>query len=566
MIKTKNQIPVIEHFNDNNIKIFALGGLGEVGKNMYVFECKDEIIIVDCGIMFPDTGYGVDYIIQDYTYLEENESKIKGLFITHGHEDHIGAIPHFINRVKVPAIYANGIAIDLIEDKLNSFNKLEANIIPFDKDSVFTYNNFEVSFFQTNHSIPDSFGIAIKTRLGYIVHTGDFKFDFTPVANPTEYDKLSKYGKEGVLCLLSDSTNALVPNFSVSERKISTSIKSIFSNIKGRIIIATFASNVYRVKQIIEASILNKRKVIFYGRSMEKTIKIAVKKGYIDAPDSTFINSNELQYISDEHITIVTTGSQGEPLAALSRIADGTHAQIKIHDGDTIIFSSSAIPGNQESINRTINKLYKQGANVITNSPLTDTHTSGHASETELLIMLSLTKPKYFVPIHGEYSMQKRHIELATLSGVPEENCFLMDNGKVLCFNETKAFSLYSVFSGDVAVDENDNIIDSHLLKERRQLTDDGLLVVIYSINKFGEMIQTPNIITRGFIYMKNSDSIMKAFKIKAEELYSNYPVKPFMSSKDIQQRNNYIIEQLGAFVTFKTQRKPLVVPVFMTC
>ena len=566
MTKTRNQIPIIERFNDNNIKIFALGGLGEIGKNMYVFECGNEIIIVDCGIMFPDTGYGVDYVIQDYTYLEQNSDKIKALFITHGHEDHIGAIPHFIAKVSVPVIYANGIAIDLINEKLHSFNKMDAKIEPFDKDSVFKYDNFEVSFFQTNHSIPDSFGIAINTRLGYIIHTGDFKFDFTPVANPTEYDKLSNYGKKGVLCLLSDSTNALVSNFSVSERKIRNSIDSIFSTIKGRIIIATFASNVYRVKQIIESSIKHKRKVIFYGRSMEKTIKIAVKKGYIQAPDTTFVNSNELQFISPEHITIITTGSQGEPLAALSRIADGTHNQIKIQEGDTIIFSSSAIPGNQESINRTINKLYRQGANVITNSPLADTHTSGHASEIELLIMLSLTKPKYFMPIHGEYSMQKRHIELAIQTGVPEENCFLLENGKVLCFNESKVFSLYNVTSSDIAVDENDNIIDSFLLRERRQLTDEGLLSIIYSVSKYGDLLQSPNIITRGFIYVKNSDVIMKAFKQKAEELYLNYPIKPFMSPKDIKDRNNYIIEQMTSFVSYKTQRKPVIVPIFMTC
>ena len=566
MTKTKKQIPVIEKFNDNNIKIFALGGLGEVGKNMYVVECGKEIIIIDCGIMFPDTGYGIDYIIQDYDYLIKNEEKIKGLFITHGHEDHIGAIPHFLEAVKIPAIYANGIAIDLINEKLNSALKQSTNIITFDSDSVYEFDNFTVTFFQTNHSIPDSFGIAIKTRLGYIVHTGDFKFDFTPVGLPTEYHKIASYGNEGVLCLLSDSTNALVPNFSVSEKKITASIQSIFSSISGRIIIATFASNIYRIKQIIEVSIKNNRKIIFFGRSMEKTVKIAIKKGYIDAPDSTFVNSNDLQYISDEHLTIITTGSQGEPLAALSRIAEGTHPQIKIHDGDTIIFSSSAIPGNQESINRTINKLYKQGANVVTNSPLADTHTSGHASETELLLMLSLTKPKYFMPIHGEYSMQRRHIELAMQTGVPLENCFLLENGDVLCFNEKKVFSLYKVNSGDIAVDENDVIIDSHLLRERRQLTDEGILAVIYTTNKYGDLLQSPNIITRGFIYVKNSDAIMKAFRTKAEELYSSYPISPFMSQKDITARNNYIIEQMTAFVAFKTQRKPVVVPIFMTC
>lgn len=566
MVKNKNQTPIIEKFNDSNIKLFALGGLGEIGKNMYVFECNNEIVIIDCGIMFPDSNYGIDYVIQDYTYLISNQDKIKGLFITHGHEDHIGAIPHFLKSVTIPAIYASGIAVDLINEKMKEFHNSDYKLIEYNKDSIYSFENFEISFFQTNHSIPDSYGIALKTRLGYIIHTGDFKFDFTPVGNPTEFDKITKYGKEGVLCLLSDSTNALVPDFSSSEMKVSSSIHNIFSNITGRIIIATFASNVYRVKQIIEASIANKRKVIFYGRSMEKTIKVAVNKGYITVPDNTFITANDLQYISDEHITIITTGSQGEPLAALSRIADGTHNQIKIKEGDTIIFSSSTIPGNQESINVTINKLYKQGANVVVNSPLSGTHASGHAGENELQIMLSLIKPKYFVPIHGEYSMQKRHIELAMQTGIPEENCFLLENGKVLCFNEKKVFSLYNVTSDDVAVDESDNIIDSQLVKERKQLTDDGLVSIIYTINKYGDQLKAPNIITRGFIYLKNSDMIMRSIKQKAEELYLSYDNKAFMTPKDIQNRNNYIIEQLTAFIVAKTQRKPLVIPIFMTC
>lgn len=565
-IKHRNQSPIIEGFNDDNIKFFALGGLGEVGKNMYVFECKDEIIIIDSGIMFPDSGYGVDYIIPDYTYLKNNEHKIKGLFITHGHEDHIGGIPHLVREINIPNIYCCGLATHLIKIKFSEFNINYSNIIEFNKDTIVNFKQFNISFIQTNHSIPDSFGIAIKTKLGYIIHTGDFKFDFTPLANHTEYHKLSQYSQEGILCLLSDSTNALVNNFSVSEKKISDSIKSIFSNIQGRIIISTFASNVYRVQQIIEASVANNRKVVVYGRSMERIIKIALKNGYITVPEQSFVSGNDVKHLSDEHITIISTGSQGEPLAALSRIANGTHKHIQIRNGDTIIFSSSAIPGNQESINRTINKLYKSGANVIVNSPLTDTHTSGHASETELQMMLALTKPKYFVPIHGEYSMQKRHVELAVSTGIDPNNCFILENGKVLTFSKNKVFSLYLVQSDNVYIDENNFKIDSNLIKERRILSDDGLVAIIYSVNRFGELVLQPNIITRGFIYMKNTEQIMKSIKIKSEQVYNSFSRKTNLTPKDISNRNNYITNEMTNFITSKTERKPLIIPIFMSC
>ena len=562
----RNQQPIIDTFNDENIKFFALGGLGEIGKNMYCFECKDEIIIIDSGILFPDSLYGVDYIIPDYTYLKNNEKKIKALFITHGHEDHIGGVPHLVKNVNIPYIYANGLALHLLNFKFSEFNINYPNLVEFNSNSVFKFDHFTVSFIQTNHSIPDSFAIAIKTRLGYLIHTGDFKFDFTPLANHTEYNKLTEYAKEGILCLFSDSTNALVNKFSVSERVISESIKSIFANIKGRIIISTFASNVYRVQQIIEASVANNRKVIVYGRSMEKIIKIALKNGYITVPENSFVNGSDVKLLSDEHITIISTGSQGEPLAALSRIANGTHKYIQIRNGDTIIFSSSAIPGNQESINRTINKLYKSGANVIVNSPLADTHTSGHASETELQMMLSLTKPKYFVPIHGEYSMQKRHIELAVATGVASTNCYLLQNGNVLTFANNRVFSLYSVASGDVYIDENNFNIDNNLIKERKVLADDGLVAIIYSLNRFGELIQRPNVITRGFIYMKNSDLFMKSIKLKSEEVFNSLPKNKKLTPKEINYRNNYIINEVSSYILYKTDRKPLIIPIFMSC
>lgn len=562
--RQKNSIPVVYQFNDDNVKVFALGGLGEVGKNMYIIESDDEIIIVDSGIMFADSNYGVQYIIPDYTYLIKNSQKIKALFITHGHEDHIGGIPHLLKKVNIPVIYASGIAIDLIEAKLSEFSNINFNLQEYTSSSIYTYKHFIVSFFRTNHSVPDSYGIAIKTRLGYILHTGDFKFDFTPLAYHTEYSKITDLSKEKILCLLSDSTNALVERFSVSEKKIGESIKSIFSNIKGRILISTFASNVYRVQQIVEASIHCGRKVIVYGRSMEKTIKVALKNGYITAPESTFITNSQLKSINDDKITIITTGSQGEPLAALSRIANGIHKQISIKPGDTIIFSSSAIPGNQEGINRTINKLYKSGANVIVNSPLTDTHTSGHAGEIELQIMLSLAKPEYFVPIHGEYAMQRKHIDLAVATGVDKEKCFILENGKVLTFSDKKVFSLYNVPSGNVYIDDDLIDIDNQTIKERKQMADEGIVAIIYSINKNKELIQSPNIITRGFIYMKNTNTIMKGIKTTAIQVYNQLRKdNPNVSSNTLSP---LISQHLSAYISSKTDRKPLIQIIYMTC
>lgn len=561
--KIKNQIPVVESFNDNNIKVFALGGLGEVGKNMYCVECGDELLIIDSGIMFPDSSYGVDYIIPDYTYLINNAHKIKALFITHGHEDHIGGIPHLLSQVKIPVIYSSGIATFLIKSKMSEYAKQDYKIEEYNSNTILKYKHFTVSFFNTNHSIPDSYGISIKTKLGFILHTGDFKFDFTPLGAQTDFQKITSYASKGVLCLLADSTNALVNKFSLSEKKIGESIRNIFSNITGRILISTFASNVYRIQQIIEASIECGRKIIVYGRSMEKIIKVGLKTGYIKAKDGYIITSKDLPTVTDDKLTILTTGSQGEPLAALSRIAQGVHRQIKIKEGDTIIFSSSAIPGNQASINQTINRLYRSGANVIVNSPLADTHTTGHASETELLMMLSLCKPKYFVPIHGEYSMQSRHIDLAISTGVDPNNCFLLENGDVLTFSENKTFNNCKVPTSNVYIDENYVDIDGGLIKERRILSDDGLLSVIYSVDKNNKLLKT-NLVSRGFIYMKNSDALMKSFKTKSEALYGYYHNNK--NSMQAVSFNTYVITELGNFVKEKTERKPIIIPIIMQC
>lgn len=545
----------------NNIKVFALGGLGEVGKNMYVIEQNDELLIIDSGILFPDDNYGVSDIIPDYTYLKQNEEKIQGLFITHGHEDHIGGIPFLLSQIKIPKVYASGLALGLIKNKMSEFARTNINLEEYNENSIYKFKNFTVSFFRTNHSIPDSFGIAIKTNCGYILHTGDFKFDFTPIGAQTDYAKITKYSEEGVQLLLSDSTNALVNNFTQSEKKVSKSILNILSQIKGRVIIATFASNVYRVQQIVEASIKCNRKIIVFGRSMEKTINVGQQLKYIKAPVGTFISVKDLPLYPPNRITILSTGTQGEPLAALSRIATGTHKHIKIIPNDTIIFSSSAIPGNQEDINKTINLLYHAGANVIINSPLTDTHTSGHASSSELQLMLCLARPKYFMPIHGEYIMQKRHIELAVETGIKRENCFILENGDILNLSYNKAEVKGKVTAGDVFIDNNNSIIDNNIIRERKLMSDEGLVSIVFIV-KHNRLIANPKILSRGFIYMNSSVELINSIETKAINAFKAYALSHKIFNSVTFKK--YVTNELINFIYQKTEKKPLVIPIIM--
>lgn len=554
----------------NDLAFFALGGLGEVGKNMYCIEYKNQIFVIDSGILFPDEHLlGVDYVIPDFSYLIENQEKIVGLFITHGHEDHIGGIPFLLKQVNIPTIYASGLAVDLIKLKLQEHKNIKKpKIIAYNSNSVFKFSNVELSFIRVNHSIPDAYAFVFRTPLGIIMHTGDFKIDFTPVGPKAEFDKIAALGAEGVLCLFEDSTNALRPGFTDSELKIGESIKDLFEKINGRAIVATFASNMHRIQQIIEASIKYNRKVAIFGRSMLKTVEVGLKIGYIKAPEGTFVDAKKINDFKANKITILCTGSQGEPLAALSRIANGSHRQIKLHKGDTVIFSSSPIPGNQEGINRTINQLFKGGANVITHSPLTDTHTTGHASQGELKLMISLVKPKFFAPIHGEYRMQRVHANLAISCGIPEENCFILKNGDVLTLHKNKnkhtAIISNSVKSGAVFVDGG-AIGDTNmeLINERRSLSDDGLFSIIFTIDKKTSSIMSdPQVVSRGFIYMKDSQDLTKHLA----KLSTNYLTKLLKADKSLNLLK--LKKQLSIFLSNliyqQTDRKPMVLPIFM--
>lgn len=549
----------------NEVGVFALGGLGEVGKNMYCVQFQDELIIIDSGILFPDDHLlGIDYVINDYSYLIENQDKITALVITHGHEDHIGAIPYLLRQVNIPKIYANGLAVGLIKNKLEEHRDLKPTIIEYGEDEKIKLGKLSVSFFRTNHSIPDSFGIVIYTPEGKIVHTGDFKFDFTPTGPDADYQKMAGLGQSGVLLLLSDSTNAELKAFTKSESGVSETIKDIFTKIEGRAIVATFASNIHRVQQIVEASLATNRKVAVFGRSMIRTVEVGTEMGYIKAPAGTFVETRALNKYASNQITIICTGSQGEPLAALSRIAAGTHRQIKVSDGDTVIFSSSPIPGNQQSVGKTINQLFRRGANVIINSPLSDTHTSGHAGQEEMKLMLKLIKPKYFMPIHGEYRMLKIHSNIGVMTGVKKGNEFVMDNGEVLAVTRRSARIAGKVKSGNVYIDgKSIGEIGSVVIRDRKMLSEDGLLSAIVTINeKTLEVLNKPVIISRGFIYMREHTELTSELSKIVKDLVTSKLTQ--MKNVNVSVLKREITKLLTDFIYERTERSPMIMPVVM--
>lgn len=555
---------VIDHKTDT--LVYAMGGLGEVGKNMYCVEHDDEIIIIDCGVIFPDSDLlGVDYVIPDFTYLQQNQSKIKALVITHGHEDHIGGLPFFLKQVRIKEIWAGPFAKALIEKKLDEHHLLRSVKIREinSEESRIRTKYFSIGFVDTVHSIPDSYGIFINTPNGRIFETGDFKFDLTPIGKNSDYQKMAYIGQIGVTLLMSDSTNSSVPGWSISEGKVAQAINEQMAKTPGRMIVSTFASNTYRLAQILEAAVACNRKVAVFGRSMENVLDIGRRLGYINIPDSSFITGNELNTLPANRICIVCTGSQGEPMAALSRIANGTHRFIKVLPGDTVLFSSNPIPGNAVSVGGVINQLTRVGANVITNSPLTSFHTTGHAPQEEQKLMLNLIKPKYFMPNHGEYKMLVQHSQTAMTTGIPKENCFVCANGDVLVLRNEEVFEAKERIQTDaIYVDGNDaSGLSTSVIKDRRILAENGLVAVIVTIDsRYNKILCRPNIVSRGFVYIKESQTLLK----EAELIVYDALKKKMQQRTTFGELKNCIRSSLEPYLYKKTNRNPIVIPIIL--
>ncbi|MGE7828055.1 ribonuclease J1 [Paenibacillus sp. NPDC093718] len=494
------------------VRIFALGGLGEIGKNMYGVEFKNEIIIIDAGLKFPDAEMsGVDYIIPDIRYLLDNKHKVKGMFLTHGHEDHIGAIPYVLRQIQMP-IYGGALTIGLVRAKLEEHRLLDqSDLRVFHEDETIAFRHLSVHFFRTTHSIPDAFGVVVETPYGPIVHTGDFKFDFTPEDKPANLHKILHIGSRGVLALMADSTNSERDGFTPSERTVGDSILRLFRECPGRILFATFASNVHRLQQVVEAAIQTGRKIAIVGRSMEKVFVIGQELGYIRVPDGMMIDVKAVNRYRDDQVLIICTGSQGEPNAALTRIASGAHRSIQIHPEDTVIFSSSPIPGNTQNVNRSIDLLMRAGAEVKYGSIL-DIHTSGHGCREDLKLMISSLRPKYFVPIHGEYRMMLNHRHLAVQVGVPDSNVYLMNIGNTLSLFRNNARKGRNIPSGDVYINNGElRTHEKELLEERVQLAHDGVVIVAITIHReTRKLLSGPELITRGFVYMQDSKPLLR--------------------------------------------------------
>ena len=549
-------------FKKSNLKIIPLGGLEEIGKNMTIFEYEDEIIIVDCGLEFPtDDMLGVDLVIPDTTYLEKNKEKIKGMLITHGHEDHIGSIPYFLKKINVP-IYGTKLAIGLIENKLEEHKLLRgAKLKTVTPGQTINLGKMKVEFIRSCHSIPDAVMLAIYTPAGTVVHTGDFKIDYTPInSEVTDLTRLAQIGEKGVLALLSDSTNAERKGYTMSERTVGAEFDKLFVNCNKRIVVATFASNVHRIQQIVNSAVEYGRKIAVCGRSMINTIETARKLGYMDAPENLFIDIDLIKNYPDDKLVIITTGSQGETMSALTRMAAGEHKKVEITPNDLVIISATPIPGNEKLVSKVIDDLMQIGAEVVYN----DIHVSGHACQEEQKLILALTKPKYFMPVHGEYRQLKAHAQTAQMMGIEPENIFMSVNGRILELNENEAKLTGTVPSGKILVDGlGVGDVGSVVLRDRQHLSQDGLIVIVMTMDSnTGEIVAGPDVITRGFVYVKESENLMDDVKKVIREEVQELEYKGI---RDWSTIKSTLKDHIRDYIFQKTKRNPMILPIIMS-
>ncbi|MCG8500625.1 MAG: ribonuclease J [Firmicutes bacterium] len=548
----------------SNLKIIPLGGLNEIGKNITVFEYKDDIIVLDCGLAFPeDEMLGVDLVIPDTTYLVKNKEKIKAIVLTHGHEDHIGALPYVLREINAP-VYGTKLTLGLVGNKLKEHGLLsKVKLKRSQPGDVVSLGAFKVEFIRSTHSIADSVAIAIHTPVGVVVHTGDFKIDYTPIEGEMiDLARFGQLGKMGVLALMADSTNVERAGYTMSERTVGEAFEEIFRYCNQRILVATFASNVHRVQQVINAAVNYGRKVAICGRSMVNVVNVAMELGYLSVPEGTLIDIDDIKRYKSNQIVIVTTGSQGEPMSALTRMAFSDHRKVEIVTGDLVIISANPIPGNEKLISKVINELFKRGADVIYES-LADIHVSGHACKEELKLIHSLVKPKYFIPVHGEYRHLKQHANLAESMGMKKQNIFVMDIGNILEMNEKSAKKAGSVSAGKVLVDGlGVGDVGNIVLRDRKHLAQDGLIVVVVTISgENGQVIAGPDIISRGFVYVRESEALMEEVRGVTKTALEECEEKKITDWSTIKAK---VKDRLSQFLYGKTKRKPMILPVIM--